>query len=264
MQRTRVGGVEVIALVDTIQAYPATAVWPEAGDTLAPYSALLDSEGRVVMNFGCFLVIDGATRLLVDTGWGPEFQGQLLQEMDAAGVERESITHVLFTHLHGDHTGWNIDRATGEPVFGRARYLVPRADWNYYESQQPEVESFVRDVVPLQAKGRMDLIAGEYTIAPGLVALPTPGHTPGHTSVAITSAGEQGFILGDVVFSEVDAQETGMKSSFDWDGAMAIETRRQTVERLVESRALVGASHITAPGLGRFVREDGRTRWQAI
>src|SRR5688572_32680113 len=106
MQKVKVGSVEVIALVDNIQAYPATAVYPEAGDALEQYRQYFGEEGRVALNFGCFVCMDSGTRLLVDTGWGREMQGKLLDGLAEAAVALDSIAHVLFTHLDGDHTGW--------------------------------------------------------------------------------------------------------------------------------------------------------------
>src|SRR5688572_20427156 len=217
MQKAKVGNVEVIALVDNIQPYPATAVYPDAGDALQQYTGYFDAEGRVALNFGCFVCIDSDTRLLVDTGFGPEYGGKLLEELAEAGVDHGSITHVLFTHLHGDHTGWNIDRATGKPLFANATYLVPKGDWDHYRAANPRPESFTRDVEPLQSMKRMELIDGERTISWALTSVPTPGHTPGHTSVAISSGGAKGFILGDVVISPVDAEDPTLANGFDWD-----------------------------------------------
>ena len=48
----------------------------------------------------------------------------------------------------------------------------------------------------------------------------------------------------------------------DWDRLMAVETRRKVITALVANGALVGASHITAPGLGRFTGSGGRTAWE--
>lgn len=262
MQRTRVGNVDVIALVDTIQAYPAAGVYPTAGDAIKGYSHFLDSEGRVALNFGCFALRDGSTTVLVDTGLGPESNGQLLAELDAAGVARESVSSVIFTHLHMDHTGWNLDRATGKPNFPNASYLVPRGDWDHFGAQNDQF--FARDVAPLEALGRLDLIEGERVLTQACVALPTPGHTPGHTSVVISSAGERGIILGDVVLSPIDAEEPSLENSFDWNGGIAGETRRLMLDRLSGDGSLVGGSHLPAPGLGRFVRAGGRTAWKPL
>ncbi|HML97398.1 MAG TPA: MBL fold metallo-hydrolase [Tepidiformaceae bacterium] len=260
MKRTTVGNVEITALVDTIEAYPASTVYPNAD--LSRYTRHLDAEGRVPLNFGSFLVRDGALLLLVDTGWGPEHNGRLLAELAEAGVKPSQVTHILFTHLHGDHTGWNLDRATGKVRFPGARFLVPKLDWDHYLAN-PNA-SFERDVRPLEALGVMELVEGERALSAALTAIPTPGHTPGHTSLVITSGQERGFILGDVVISAVDAEDPEMDSVFDWDSGVARETRRKTVERLIADGSIVGASHLPAPGLGRFVREGRRQWWQAL
>ena len=105
MERRRVGAVEIVALIDMVQSYPATAVYPNAGDALSRFGGYLDADGAVALNFAAFLLIDGDERVLVDTGWGPEYQGKLPEELRAAGVQPDEITQVTFTHLHGDHTG---------------------------------------------------------------------------------------------------------------------------------------------------------------
>ena len=218
MQKTTVGSIEITALVDLVQAYPAATVYPELGDG-ARFSGYLDAEGKVALGFASYLVRDGATLLLVDTGWGPEHDGKLLVELAEAGVKPAQGTHVLFTHLHGDHTGWNIDRQSGLPIFANARHLVPQADWEHYAREaeearkkatgnRPWLGSFDRDVQPLE-----------------------------------------GF---------------GLESMFDWDRKLAVRTRKATIERLIADRALVAASHLPAPGLGRFVRAGGKQRWERI
>ncbi|TAJ19906.1 MAG: MBL fold metallo-hydrolase [Dehalococcoidia bacterium] len=262
MKRARVGNVEVVALVDCTESYDANGVYVDAAESIAPLRGYLDAEGRVTLNFGCFLLREGSRTILVDTGWGPEHHGLLPDELREAGVGLDEVDTVVFTHLHGDHTAWNLDRATGKPLFARARYLVPRADWDHYSASG--TASFVRDVAPLERLGVVDLIDGERALTASMTTLATPGHTPGHTSIVITSDGERGFILGDVVFTEVDAVLPDLLSVWDEDQALARQTRKAILKRLVEDGSLVGASHIRAPGLGRFVREASGTRWQAL
>lgn len=264
MQETSIGTVEIVALVDNVMPYGGALVYPHAGEKLNAYKHLLDGNGAVALAFASFLVRDGSSTVLVDTGWGPEYQGKLLDELAAAGVSPAEVDTVIFTHLHGDHTGWNIDRATGKPIFGRARYLAPKADWDHYRAQDPQPGSFVRDMLPLEAEGRLEMVDGEHRLSPSLTAVPTPGHTPGHTSVAILSGGAHGYILGDVVISPIDALEPSFENSFDWDHGIAEKTRRRVMAELAERRALVGASHLPAPGLGRFAAKGAGFEWQPL
>ncbi len=261
MQKTTVGSIEIVALVDLVQAYPASTVYPDIGDT-ARFTRYLEPDGNVPLGFACYLLRDGETTLLVDTGWGPENDGKPLEELKAGGIEPAQVSHVIFTHLHGDHTGWNIDRASGKPLFANARYLVPQKDWDEYG--KGDTASFERDVRPLEGFGALDLFDGERTISSGLTAVPTPGHTPGHTSVVVSSGGARGFILGDVVLTQIDAEEPGLESVFDADRKLAVETRRKTLERLVADGSLVGASHLPPPGLGRFVKSGTSQAWSAL
>ena len=263
MQRTTVGDVEIIALVDNIIPFPAKSVYPEVGDELGTFERHFDSDGSIALNFGCYLVIDGEESVLVDTGWGAANDGKLLEELAAAGIAVGNVKKVTFTHLHSDHTGWNVD-SDGNPTFPNARYLVPADDWAYYQDQDPSPDSFAHDVVALESRDCMELIKGETTISPSVTAIPTPGHTPGHTSFAVASGGEYGFILGDVVISMVDAERPEFSNSFDWDNGIARTTRRGTIDRLVEQSAMVAASHLPAPGLGRFVRDTSGTHWDAL
>ncbi len=276
MKKARAGSIEVVALIDNRQSYPATNVYPQAGDALDRYSGFLDAEGRVELNFACFLFEEAGTRVLVDTGWGPAMGGKLMDELGEAGVAAEEVDIVIFTHLHGDHTGWNLDEA-GKPRFPKARYLVPGADWAHYSKQaqaqpsgesggrsHPRDSSFVRDVEPLLDLGVIELFDGEKTLTLSATAIPTPGHTPGHTSVTISRGTDRAFILGDVVITSIDAIETEWQNGFDWDHETARATRLRTVTRLIDDGSLVGASHLPVPGLGHFVRADGRPAWRPL
>ncbi|MCA9824571.1 MAG: MBL fold metallo-hydrolase [Dehalococcoidia bacterium] len=261
MLKTTVGQIEVIALVDSIEAYPSVAVYPEAGDRIASYHQHLDGDGNVPLTFGCYALRDGASTVLVDTGWGPEHDGRLMVELREAGITPAEVSHVLFTHLHGDHTGWNIDRTSGKPNFPRATYLVPAGDWAHYSKQDPPSASFQRDVVPLHDSGQMELIEGERTITSGITAVPTPGHTPGHTSATIVSGTERGYVLGDVVISPVDLAEPDWPNRFDWDDDIARATRNSVLAALDDS-TLIAASHLPDQGIGHFLTGSGKRSWR--
>lgn len=261
-----VGSATVIALSDTEQAYGADGVYPRVDEAAwAPYRDVLTGEGQILLNFGCYAVRADGRTVLVDTGWGPGFQGRLLDELAEAGVALDEVDAVAFTHLHGDHVGWNLigEGDAARPRFSRARYLVPAADWRHYTAQ-PEPSALLREqVFPLERLGVMNLIEGEHTLSPSVTLVPTPGHTPGHQSLAVLSGGERAYILGDVAITPVEAHETDWENRFDWDSAIARDTRHRVLDQLERDGSLVGASHFPKPGLGRFVRVDGRRAWQA-
>ncbi len=264
MQRIMVGAIEVIGLLDMVKSYGAASVYAEVADRLGEYRDLLDEEGKVELSFASFLLRGDGRTILVDAGNGPEASGQLLEELAAAGVPLEDIDTVLFTHLHGDHTGWNLDRDTGALRFPRARYLVPRGDWEHYRAQQPPPNSFTRDVLPLEALSALELIDGDLELTPSLVTLHTPGHTPGHMSVVISSQGQQAYVIGDAFLTPIDVAEPDWVTSWDWSATPMRETRRMLLSRIEHSNSLVAASHLPAGGLGHFVRSEGRRSWRAL
>lgn len=263
----RVGDATIVALSDLEQAYSPSDIYPRVGDDAwEPYRHLLTDDGKVLFNFGCYAVIADGRTLLVDTGWGPRYDGRLPDELAEAGIAPESVDAVLFTHLHGDHIGWNLEMVGGglRPRFPRAHYLVPRGDWEYYRAREEPGTLFEEQIRPLEDLGVMDLLAGEQSLSASVTALPTPGHTPGHTSVALLSAGERAFVLGDVAITLADADATDWATSFDADPTQAIRTRRAVMERLEGEGSLVAASHFPKPGLGRLVRRGGRRVWEPV
>jgi glyoxylase-like metal-dependent hydrolase (beta-lactamase superfamily II) len=239
MARVQVGNVEIVALSDGSGAYAGERVYPSAGEALPRHAHHLDAEGRVPLNFGCFLLRADGRTVLVDTGNGPEADGTLMAQLTEAGVQPADIDTVVFTHLHGDHTGWNLQREDGQPRFARARYLVPRGDWDHGVAQDREGGSFNRDVRPLEALGALDLIV-------------------------VRSGGQEAYILGDAFLSPIDVEEIEWASSWDGDAETTVRTRKMLAQRIEASDALIGASHLPAPGLGRFVVVDGRRTWRGV
>jgi glyoxylase-like metal-dependent hydrolase (beta-lactamase superfamily II) len=94
--------------------------------------------------------------------------------------------------------------------------------------------------------------------------VPTPGHTPGHVSILVTSQGERALVLGDAAHSPVQVLEPDWVSRADMDPEITRQTRRALLDRLEREQILVAAGHFEAPGYGRIVRLEGRQYWRGL
>jgi glyoxylase-like metal-dependent hydrolase (beta-lactamase superfamily II) len=272
----RVGNVEIMALSDGMLEFDLCNFFPTIEeDRWGPYeSHLIDHKVR--FNLGSYLIRSEGRTILVDTGLGPKPAetpdapwGQLLHDFQAKGVRPEDVDMVVMTHLHRDHVGWNL-KAEGKkfvPTFPKARYWMSTKDWE--ACHQPDVQPtrFVNAptcVWPLAELGLVEFMQGEHKLTRDLTALPTPGHTPGHMSILVTSQGQRALVLGDAAHSPVQVLEPDWVSRADMDPEVTRQTRKALLDRLEREDILVAAGHFHAPGYGKIVRLNGRRYWQGL
>jgi glyoxylase-like metal-dependent hydrolase (beta-lactamase superfamily II) len=105
---------------------------------------------------------------------------------------------------------------------------------------------------------------GEHSITRELTAVPTPGHTPGHVSILVTSQGQRALVLGDAAHNPAQFEEPDWVSRADMDPELTRQTRRALLDRLEREDILVMAGHFEAPGFGRVVRLNGRRYWRGL
>ena len=262
--RVTIGKVELVALADGQSNRDPLDTFPESTrEQWAEFPELLDAVGHVHSRYGTTAVRSAGKLIIVDPGLqAPD--GTLIGDMRANGIEPDAVDLVVLTHLHPDHVGWNL--TDGRPTFPNARYLAPRTDWEYWSQPSVlETASHVRDqVAPLQNVNLLDLMDDGYNITDDLRAVGTPGHTPGHTSIGVSSGGQQAFILGDVAHTPAQAHYTDWNPVFDIDGTQSRKTRHEVFDRLEAQGLMVSAGHFPDPGFGRLVRRGGRRVWQGI
>jgi glyoxylase-like metal-dependent hydrolase (beta-lactamase superfamily II) len=153
------------------------------------------------------------------------------------------------------------------PYFRRARYLVPKLDWDYFN--QPEVlkeRPYIKtQVLPLQRLRKMDLIEGEYSVTDEVTTLPTPGHTPGHQAILISSQGEKGMIVGDVLHTKAQVFEPNWTAWVDVDKDSSRHSRESLLDRAEREGIVVAAGHFhPTDHLGKVIQKEGRRYWQAL
>ena len=216
----------------------------------------------VTMPVRAFLVSRGGRHTLVDAGTG-HFKGPLTGLLPASlaelGVRPEQIATILMTHIHMDHAGGLTDIA-GKPVFPNAEIVLQEAEAAYFLDtpiDQLDARS-QRNVADqrriLGAYGARVRRVAEGTDVDGLVAMLTPGHTPGHTGWLVSSGGKQALVLGDVVhLGAVQLPRPETMMIYDVDGQRAVATRQRVLAWAARDRLLVAGAHLSAPGLGYIV-----------
>ncbi len=276
-EKITIGNVEILSLSDGVLTFDLCNFFPDIPqESWHGYEHHLSSDHGMSFNLACFLVRSGGHTIAVDTGMGPRPAGapetpwgDLLNDFQANGVKPEDVDMVVMTHLHRDHVGWNLQQESGKftPTFPNAKYYFSAADWEATHDPKLQADRFPNapsTVWPLEELGVMELIEGEYTLTDELTTLPTPGHTPGHICIMISSQGERGLILGDVLHNTVQVHETEWVSRADIDSETTRSTRRSLMEQLERDGSTVAAVHMPAPGFGKIARLEGRRYWQAL
>jgi glyoxylase-like metal-dependent hydrolase (beta-lactamase superfamily II) len=241
---------------------------------LQPHFA--DERGRLKMSIHALVVETPDRRIVVDTCLGNDkqnrriptwnnLQGPFLADLAAAGYPRESIDTVLCTHLHVDHVGWNtmlVDGTNGTktwvPTFPKARYLMGRIEFAHWQSQRERDDMaaiFADSVKPVHEAGLVDLVENDHRVCDEISLVPTIGHTPGHVSVRIRSAGEEALITGDFMHHPCQIARPDWSSTADSDPHQARRTRERMLKDLSERPVLVIGTHFAGATAGHIVRD---------
>ncbi|HET9477079.1 MAG TPA: MBL fold metallo-hydrolase [Dehalococcoidia bacterium] len=269
-----VGKTQIIGVTDALMQFPwtvflaATVARSEIDAYKADYPGSFAGENFGTRAGGYVIHSEGKT-ILCDTGVGPGphawlggLTGNLVPDMESKGISPSEIDFVVFTHLHGDHVGWNLT-GQGKPTFPNARYVVPQADWDFF-NQNTASNPQMQLVTPLQDMGLLDLVSGEKAITSEVTTYPTPGHTPGHQSLLVTSDGERSVITGDVAHFPAQVEHIDWPTNFETDNAAAIETRRKMFAQLEEDGVISAFCHFPEAPFGRLIRSEGKRMWKAI
>lgn len=239
-------------------------VIPNDGKTFAPgmstreVAKVLRAAGaptdEITLSVNALLVRTGHRLILIDTGLGPQYHGELLASLRVAGVLPGEVNEVLITHPHPDHVGGLLD-AHGKLAFPSATIRMASAAWSWM--QQKGAPAMARTIA-----NRVTTFEPGATIAPGITSVSLPGHTPGHVGYQISSGHSRLMYIGDIAHSSIVSLARPQWSiQFDGDHVVANGTRREALRTLARTGEWVFSPHFPFPAVGHIVAAGTGFAW---
>jgi glyoxylase-like metal-dependent hydrolase (beta-lactamase superfamily II) len=268
--RVMLGEFEITALSDGTVALPV--------DTLLTRTTKAHADQVLARNFlkspvetsvNGYLINTGTKLVLIDTGaaklFGPTL-GSLADNLKAAGYQPEQVDEVYITHMHADHVGGLM---AGEKIaFPNAIVRADQHDADFWlsaanlEKAPAEMKGFFQgaqaSLNPYVAAGKFKPFNGDTELVPGIKAVATPGHTPGHSIYVVESQGQKLVLWGDLMHvAAVQFPEPSVTIQFDTDSKAAAVQRKKAYAEAAKQGYLVGSAHLSFPGLGHL-RAEGK------
>ena len=259
--RIRVGRADVLIVKDGTEATGPASRYMHEGPR--------EPASRSMTMLGGFSVIDHqGTRMLIDTGNGPAATARTHDPgpvLAAAGIAPETIQTILLTHGDPDHIG-GLLRADGRLAYPNARIVLHEDLWTAWRepavagSYFPSQAGFIARLVEILSSD-CQRITEEAAVAPGVRAIPSPGHRAGHTAYLLESSGERMLHIGDAAFDPVFLEYEDVLCASDTDPKEARISRQMLIERAVAGEARVIGSHFLARNVGRLHRGERKNNW---
>ena len=176
-----------------------------------------DELNRINLSLRCLLLDNGSKRVLIETGMGNKFNDKfksmfaikqssnpLSDTLGEYGYSPESITDVILTHLHFDHSGGALNCNENEvlvPAFTNAKYHVSESNWKLGVAPNPrDRASYLNEnYLPLKDAGVLNLIADNSEILSGISSYIVNGHTTGQQLIKVESEGEVLVFCSDLI-----------------------------------------------------------------
>lgn len=276
--RMNVGDFEVTALSDGTVELPVDAILTNttpAKVKKAMAAAHLKTPAETSVN--AYLINTGSKLVLIDAGaaglFGPTL-GKFLSNLKASGYSPDQVDEIYITHMHPDHVGGLA--AGDKAVFPKAIVRAAQAEGDHWLSQAnldkaPEAakgfyQGAMVSLKPYVSSGKYKPFTGaDVELVPGVHALSTSGHTPGHTVYAIESKGEKMVFWGDLMHvAAVQFAEPSVTIQFDSDSKAAAPQRKKAFADAAAKGYLVGIAHVSFPGIGHVRRQGAGYAWLPV
>ena len=236
-----------------------------------------DERNRIPLAMRCLLVETPDALVLIDNGAGnkedPRFKDiygivndgsptELEDSLRTAGFSPDDVDIMIDTHLHFDHAGGNTFRDADGVVqlsFPRAKYYVQHGEfeWAHKRNERIQASYLPPNFDPVAQAGRFTFLQGEQEIVPGIRVLPTPGHTPHHQSVIVTSDDETACFLADVIPTSAHLPLPWIMG-YDVEPLVTLESKRTLLAQARQDKWLLVFEHDPVVGWGYLAEDEKR------
>jgi len=233
-----------------------------------------------------WILRDGQKTIIIDTGVGngkkrdyPGFGDRFLMvntpyldRLAAIGIKPSDVTHVVITHLHMDHVGWNTVNVGNSwvPTFPNARYVFGREDMQRvlspaFLAKGGMAERVADDsLLPVIDAGLVDPSEPGQELFPGFSFEAAPGHTPDQLAIRVRSDGADALFTADAFHTPIQIVRPDWSSRFALDPKTAQRTREEILERAANDGTILLPSHFCDPFCGRIVRHSSGYRFAGL
>lgn len=233
--------------------------------------------GLAFLSYGCALLETPEVNIILDTSLGcldPPISSamtstrpmlNLTDVLKSVCKTPDDISIVVHTHLHRDHTGWNVVCKDDllVPFFPNAKHIVQQAEWAYWTSSEALKDrcGFEKNLAPLEKLGMVQLVDGDFEVLPGISLHLCPGHTPGHQVVRISGQRQVAYFIGDALHQIAQVSKPHWSPWFDWTPNTASLNRKWLLQLICDEGALLLSPHFPFPGAGRVQQVENEKKF---